>query len=212
MRLSSLRPRYFFRRIRQIRFTKQYPGAPWLTEPACHMLDSWIKPADVGIEWGSGRSTVWFAHRSKHVLSIEHYPNWHQRVCGLLKESGVGDRVDYRLVPLDIGEYDEPANHPYCDAADALANGSVDYALVDGMLRMSCMRVAMRKLKPGGLLILDNANRFFPNISLGLPATVVVSIPRPLTPAWADLQLQLASWRSIFTTDGIWDTRFWIKP
>jgi predicted O-methyltransferase YrrM len=38
----------------------------------------------------------------------------------------------------------------------------IDFVLVDGITRQTCVRSSMGKLKPGGLLILDNANLYVP--------------------------------------------------
>jgi SAM-dependent methyltransferase len=212
MRLRNLRPGYVIRRLGQIWFQRSYPGSPWLTEGAVRLLDSWLRPTDWGIEWGSGRSTIWLARRVAGVLSIEHDARWHEMVRGMLADAGVAGRVDYRLVPCDLGELGDPPDHPYVLAAEAVTDGSADFVLVDGMIRLPCARLALRKLRPGGLLILDNANRFVPNPSLGRPATIHEPRSEPREPGWVDVLAELARWRAILTTDGIWDTRFWVKP
>ena len=44
------------------RFTD--PEAPWLPREVVQFLDSWLTPAHLGLEWGSGRSTLWLARRT----------------------------------------------------------------------------------------------------------------------------------------------------
>lgn len=212
MHWKSLRPSYLVPRLRQIAFVRNHPDTPWLTESGIRLLDSWLKPTDVGLEWGSGRSTAWFARHVARMTSVEDNPQWHERVKALLQQAGVSHKVDYRSIPCEHREVDEPDSHPYANVADEFAEESLDFALVDGNIRVLCMQKVLSKLKPGGLLILDNANRYFPNVSLGRPATTHEPRTDYKSEKWRKLGETLSTWRAILTTDRIWDTRFWIKP
>lgn len=212
MKISSFRPRYLVRRLAQMRFRHVQPDAPWLTSAAVLFLDSYLKPTDVGIEWGSGRSTIWFAKRVSHLTSIEDSEVWYRRVKTALETEHLLAKVNYRFVPCELHEQDEPLHHPYASVAAGLPDCSLDFALVDGNIRATCMKQALPKLKPGGLLILDNANRYVPNLQLGRFATVHEPRSEPRTPLWAEIIASLKNWRWINLSDGIWDTRLWIKP
>jgi predicted O-methyltransferase YrrM len=211
MRLSSLRPAYLVPRLQQISFCRRRPDAPWLTEGAVLLLEAWLRPEDAGLEWGSGRSTLWFAQRVGRLLSVEADRHWYERVKAQLGERGCKN-VDYRHVPCELEEVDEPTAHPYADVARELPDQALDFVLVDGHIRVACVEAALIKLKPGGLLILDNANRFIPNqLSAGF-TTVHEPRAEARTERWGRVVEQLHSWRAIITSDRIWDTRFWIKP
>jgi predicted O-methyltransferase YrrM len=212
MKLHSLRPEYLFKRLRQLRFEKSQPEAPWLTQSAILLLDSYLKPTDAGIEWGSGRSTTWFARRVAKLISVENNRQWHTIVKNKLASTHVDAKVDYRLIPCDYKEVDEPSGHPYADASLGVPDASFDFALVDGTIRATCMNAVLAKIKPGGLLILDNANRFIPNKESGGHTTIHEPRSEPRSAIWAGIIAQLRDWRWVNTTDGIWDTRFWIKP
>jgi len=212
MRLSSLRPRYYIKRLQQARFQRAYPDAPWLTASAILLLDNWLKKTDVGFEWGSGRSTIWFASRVSKVISIEENKAWFDIVTARLNENSIANRVDYRFVECGLREQDERSSHPYVDVVNEMADASLDFALVDGNLRLACLRSVQSKIKPGGLLILDNANRYVPNASLPILQTVNEPRSAPRSELWGQTLGDLKSWRWMNTTDGIWDTRFWVKP
>jgi hypothetical protein len=212
MKLSSLRPQYLIPRVRNFWFLRRHPEAPWLTEAAIRFLEAWLRPTDQGLEWGSGHSTVWFAGRVGRLTSVENDGIWHRKVSGMLADKGLTRAVDYRHVDCPYGERDEPASHPYAEVASEFADRSLDFALVDGMIRETCVRAAIPKVKPGGLLILDNAHRYFPNPSLGGYATAIEPRSEPPTAAWARLHAELATWRQCLTTNGLWDTRFWVRP
>jgi predicted O-methyltransferase YrrM len=49
--------------------------------------------------------------------------------------------------------------HRYASAIDAFPDGSFDVVLVDGRARPACIRHGARKVRVGGWLILDNAER-----------------------------------------------------
>jgi hypothetical protein len=212
MNLRSLRPAYLLKRLAQMRFERAHPDAPWLAESAVVLLDTYLKPTDIGFEWGSGRSTLWFAQRVAHLYSVEENEHWHDDIRASLKAQNLLGKVTYRFIPCDCHEIDEPAQHPYADVARAVQENSLDFAIVDGNIRVSCIRAIIPKLKSGGLLILDNANRYFPNRYAGGNTTVHEPRAEMRTHAWAGIAEQLTDWRWLNTTNGIWDTRLWIKP
>jgi hypothetical protein len=212
MNIRSFRPAYFFKRLGQMRFEKSYPDVPWLAESAVLLLDSYLKPTDVGFEWGSGRSTLWLAQRVAHLHSVEDNSRWYRAIEKELRNAQLIPKITYQFIPCEWTEVDEPSGHPYADAANAFPDNSLDFALVDGNIRASCMQVMAAKLKPGGLLILDNANRFLPNRYLDSHTTVHECRSEPRSAAWARVMENLKDWRWMSTTNGIWDTRFWIKP
>jgi SAM-dependent methyltransferase len=211
VRLKSLRPPYIFRRLYDIYFQRKHPNCPWLSPAAILLLDNWLKASDRAWEWGSGRSTAWLARRVSHLVSVEDNPMWHARVRETLSREGLLGKVDYRLLPCELNEQSEPARHPYADAIQEFPDNHFDFILVDGNIRLACLRQALPKLKPGGLLGLDNANRYFPNAFLGGFTTVHEPRATPRTPGWAALVDQLQGWRWLNSTNGIWDTRFWVK-
>ncbi len=212
MNICTFRPAYLLRRLNQMWFQRRFPDAPWLTQSAVLLLSSYLKRSDIGFEWGSGRSTIWFARRVRHLTSIEHNAEWFERVRRRLTKLALADRVNYLKIPCDLGEMDEPVEHSYVEPARQLADESLDFALVDGSIRSLCTHVILPKIKPGGLVILDNANRFLPNIYGRGFSTIHEPRSTPRTEKWAALLQVLEAWRAIQTSDGIWDTRFWIKP
>ena len=60
---SHRTPRYVYHRTRQLFYERAHPADPWLTPAAIGLLATLLRPADTGAEFGSGRSTLWFAAR-----------------------------------------------------------------------------------------------------------------------------------------------------
>jgi len=88
--------RYIYDRVALMVYEKHHPSVPWLTQEMINILEGWLTSGDRGIEWGSGRSTVWFAERVGSVVSFEHNPTWFQRIDLQLKQKGL-QNVAYRL-------------------------------------------------------------------------------------------------------------------
>ena len=212
MKLHELYPPHFWRLLVQRSFHRAHPEAPLVVSNAVILLDNWLRPTDRGIEFGSGRSTTWLAARLAHVTTVEHDPRWYENVKRRIEQRNLGDRIDYRLVPADGTQMDEPRDHPYAAVADEMADESLDIAIVDGQMRLRCLQRAIPKLKPGGLLVLDGANRYVPNRFEDGHTTIQVQRDEPLTEEWSEVLESLRAWRWMNTSDGLWDTRLWVKP
>lgn len=113
--------RYVYDRTRQAIDQRRHPSDPWLCRQAVLILDDWLRRSDVMAEFGSGRSTSWFAHRVGHLTSVEDDPSWYQRV----KPTLAGLPVAYRLCR------DETA---YVGVARDFEAASLDVALVERSL------------------------------------------------------------------------------
>lgn len=201
-------PRYVYSRVRQIAYERLHPDDPWLTPTAIDIVAEWLRPDDRGVEWGSGRSTLWLAPRVGHLTSIEHNAAWHAQVKIRLAEGG-HDHVDHHHA--EVPQTNSPhADHGYIQIAAALPDASLDFALVDGVLRDHCAELALRLLRPGALLIIDNANAYLPHDSAIPGARGADAAPK--SEVWDRVNATLAGWRRIWTTNGVWDTAFFVKP
>lgn len=205
---SHRTPRYVYNRTRQMLYERAHPDDPWLTPAATRLLASLLRAADRGAEFGSGRSTLWFASRVAALTSVEHDVRWHRAVTARLKDRGLGN-VEYILAPED-----QPMEHggdsAYARTALAFQDASLDFALVDGHYRDYSAKFIMPKLKPGGVLIIDNVNWYLPCRSKA-PNSRTAELG-PVTDVWAAVWGELTGWRTIWTSSGVWDTAIFIKP
>ena len=156
------RPRMAVARLRYWLWERRNPDAPWLTPAAVRFCESALSPAMRAWEFGSGRSTPWFAARVGHLVSVEHDPAWYATVRERLAAARVTN-ADYRLLPLDHpeAEPEHPAYDPlprYAAAIAAEPDGSLDLVVIDGHYRSTCIRESLAKLRPGGLLLVDDLN------------------------------------------------------
>jgi predicted O-methyltransferase YrrM len=90
------------------------------------------------LEHGAGGSTLWFAGKVQHVITVEHNPEWRQKIQDLAPAHNV--TVLERLP--DLG-------YVY------------DLFFIDGerAQRGNCLEMAHLYVRPGGWVVLDNANR-----------------------------------------------------
>jgi hypothetical protein len=201
-------PRYIVDRVGEMLYQRTHPDSPWLTEMANAILASYLRRADIGLEFGSGRSTLWFAKRVEHITSIEHDDGWYRKVVSLLSDSGQRN-IDYRLIPRDAPE-ERGDESRYARVTEEFGNGKFDFVLVDGAYRDACALKALRTIRPGGLLIIDNVNWYLPSNSRSPNSRTGHQGSRG--DVWSELQRALADWRRIWTTSGVTDTAFFFKP
>lgn len=192
-------------------YERRFPGRPWLTRNAVSILADYLKETDTGLEFGSGQSTLWFSKRVSKLISVEHDPVWYEKVTNCLFENKVTN-CSYYLCPAEPDsrhEEDRP-DSAYVRISKEIPDGSLDFALVDGIYRGSCAVAAIEKLRPGGMLIVDNVNWYLPNRSHA-PASRSLQ-DGPASDAWAQFQKAVENWRRIWTSDGVSDTAFFFKP
>ena len=95
---SHWTPRYIKNRIANVYYKMTCPNQPWLTRTANEILNTYLKKSDIGLEFGSGRSTLWFAKRVAKLTSVEHNEIWVANVRAMLNKAGI-ENVDYRFLP-----------------------------------------------------------------------------------------------------------------
>ena len=193
--------RYVKNRVIQILHEKTHPNDPWLTRQSVHILADLLQDTDTGLEFGSGRSTIWFAQRTSRVISIEHDFKWYQSVGQKIQDLNLESKIDYRYCD-NIADY--------VGQIDSLEDNSIDYCLIDGKARDECTLKVLPKLKHEGILIIDNINLYLPNASRS--PNSIRRFDNTNDSAWASVQIQIDSWEMVWTTDGVSDTALWIKP
>jgi FkbM family methyltransferase len=150
---------------------------PWINFDAAAALHERVNSSSRVFEYGCGGSTLFFADRVGELVSVEHDPGWFKQV-----QEKMCERTDYRWVPhlvppTPIGvvsslppsdpdayastdiNYSDLSFRDYAASIDAYEDNSFDLVLIDGRARPSCFKHAIHKVKFGGTIILDNAER-----------------------------------------------------
>ena len=203
MRYRILRPllKIYYRAFRAL----NYP-TPWIAPRATAILEQILTKDLKGLEYGSGISSVFLAQRIGHLVSIEHYESWYQKVGRLLKKYDLSN-TDRQLVkpdkikklphkPTKPELHEMKYGHTYLDYADyanavrKFPDKHFDFVLIDGRSRVECMRSSLAKVKKGGFIILDNSERSH----------------------YDPIHQMLEEYPKVFSTTGLSDTIIWFKP
>lgn len=157
--------------------TLQVPGGttlndriPWLNYKSKRWLDEYIKPGMNVFEYGTGGSTLYFLGNRCKPVSIEHDRQWYQNVQQAIGESGNKHSAYHLIQPQQTEQtnpqyrseypgYENMSFEEYVRKIETFDNGFFDIILIDGRARVDCLRHAIEKVRPGGTIILDNAER-----------------------------------------------------
>ena len=133
--------------------TRRTPERPWIVQASIGWLRRRMRSDWSVLELGSGRSTLWFARRAGQVISLEDNEYWYPRTKERLEEAELRN-VDLRLRAVE----DFPLE------VDSLPDAAFDLVVVDFLeaptvTRIDSVKPAMKKVRPGGYLLLDDSDR-----------------------------------------------------
>lgn len=123
--------------------------SPWLPFKMIDALTAVVGEQTRVFEYGGGGSTLWFLDRGAEVVTVEHHSAW----AASLRSAASHPRWTL-IEPVADENFDD-----YVRAIDDYADDWFDVVLVDGRERIRCMIEAQAKVRPGGLLIVDDTDR-----------------------------------------------------
>ena len=118
---------------------------PWMTYPSLCFLEPRVRTEMSVFEFGSGSSTLWWARRTRRVVSCEHDQAWFERTRALVPVN-----VEISHVELEGDRYSREILK-YRDAFDIV--------VIDGRDRVNCARNTVPALKVDGVVLWDNSDR-----------------------------------------------------
>ena len=129
-------------------------------------------------EYGSGGSTLFFLKKGYSVVSIEHCKEWYNKSNLEIKKNDIWAakwnsflvEPEYDGVKQTKNEYSNPLCYKsagynnfnfrkYVSTIDQFPDAMFDIILIDGRARPSCIVHASKKVKMGGIIIIDNTER-----------------------------------------------------
>lgn len=209
--LSHLTPLYVSRRLRQLAWQSRNPSVPWLAIPTVKLLDSYLKSSDKVLEFGSGRSTQYLAQRVEKIISIEHNEEWYNKLNDLFENHIERERVN--LIHVDKSSIQEWINNTAAwKSFIHLIDAPFDLILIDGIFRLELVIMSIPLLNDSGMLILDDAHRFFAPIELGTNKLLIkAGLSESRTRAAETIIDYCSNFRKIWLTDGIYHDLLLIK-
>jgi hypothetical protein len=131
-----------------ITYTEQKPinmnreELPWFTFPAIEYLSQIDLTQFKIYEWGSGNSSKYFARRCHSIVSIESDKEWY--------DYGIKELAKNQKIVLC-------SPREYAASIDS-DNQLYDLIIIDSLYRYECAKYALKHLKSGGIIILDNSD------------------------------------------------------
>lgn len=129
---------------------KENKAVPWFSYPAIEYLNSLDLKEKTVFEYGTGNSTIYWASRTKRIIGIENNPGWFKYV------------KDKTQKAKNINLILKTNKSEYVDALSKLKE-KFDIVVVDGEYREKCINHAIKHIKDGGFVILDNSD-WYPNL------------------------------------------------
>ncbi|MBC7904934.1 MAG: hypothetical protein H7Y27_16020 [Gemmatimonadaceae bacterium] len=142
---------------------------PCLTYEAMDIINNYITPKARVFEYGGGGSTLYFTDRAAEVVTVEHNPNWWDKITQAVTASKWTGKLLQPTREKNEKDPSDPANYSsaekfgtyreYASYIDNYGDEYFDIVMVDGRSRPSCIKHSLPKLKTGGLLIVDDVYR-----------------------------------------------------
>jgi hypothetical protein len=115
---------------------------PWFTYPAIEYIMQLDFSDKLIFEYGCGNSTLFWGTIAKRVVSVDDNQEWFQKIA-----RRVSDNTSIKLITERISYITEILNYDLFDVV-----------IVDGSYRYECAQQAIKRLRPGGMIILDNSD------------------------------------------------------
>ena len=142
------------------RFSSSGPavqGLPWIAWPCIDFMAAFLQPAHRVFEWGGGGSTLFFLKKGCRVTTVESSAEWVEQLDTQVRALGGDARSLWDLRHVPVVDNDDPAIVDYIDQVKVGAPW--DLVMVDGWSRFKCLQEGMHHVRPGAVLVLDNANQ-----------------------------------------------------
>jgi hypothetical protein len=143
---------FFLSCFKKAAVSKDGKALPWYTYPSIDFLKYRAYEDKVVLEFGGGQSTLWWAERAKHVVTIEGDPEWYGRI-----KHTMPDNVDLSCVSMrdrDTNAYEVEevlASRPF---------SHYDVVVIDGLYREEMVDIACRLVAADGIIVCDNSEGY----------------------------------------------------
>lgn len=151
---------------------------PWIVFDSIDYLNSISFENKSIFEWGSGGSTLFFIKKDANVISVEHNLDWYNLMLKFIPKN---QAVSYIYTPkketlvkkdaknpFDYYSNIEPGDYKeYVTIINRYPDNYFDLILIDGRSRASCIFYSLKKIKIGGIIVVDDTYRdyYFDNMN-----------------------------------------------
>ena len=198
MKTYRFNPRYILNKIRSIIYFKKFPDRPWISREAFEVLDLIISPSDKVLEFGSGKSTSYFASKCSYVYSVESNFQWYKKVVNKL--------TDLSSSNVNI-KYAENESE-YLDLS--FIDNEITILFIDGRYRLQSLKEGLKYASDNAIIIIDNSQRYLRHTNFNsFSPSQTKNICQD---DWLDVFHFLNQhYRHLVVSNGIEDTSFFLK-
>lgn len=118
---------------------------PWFTYPAIEYLKQFDFSDKRVFEYGAGNSSLFWAAHAREVVAVESDPQWFSKISGISPSN------------LHLNLHTDKQGYVSCITRQ---EGSFDVIVIDGRWRNDCVDTAIDRLGTGGIVIIDNSDRY----------------------------------------------------
>lgn len=157
-------------------YRRMHPNTPFYTPQATRMIEGLMDRSWNVFEWGSGRSSLWYAERAGKYFCVEHDRGWYNKTAAMMNQNLVAEvEMIYSPQLQEDGQFfweqdwphykslgrppGKPSFRKYMAEIDRFPDGYFDCIVLDGRERLGCAFHAVPKLKQSGILVLDDSLR-----------------------------------------------------
>lgn len=122
---------------------------PWFTHPFLEVLKTWDLSDKNILEWGGGKSSLWWNTYANYVCTIETNPEWAEEI---LRLNSTLNKIFRRPILREVKEGDQNMVEFYTEIPN---DCHPDIVVIDGILRHECLIKALTLPRPL-IIIHDN--------------------------------------------------------
>lgn len=143
---------FFLSCFKMAAVSKDGKPLPWYTYPSIDFLKYRAYRDKTILEFGGGQSTLWWAKRAKHVVTLEGDSGWYDRI-----KNTMPDNVSLHCVSMR----DRDANvHEVSEVLESMPSLLYDVIVIDGLYRDKMAAIACRVLAADGIIVCDNSEGY----------------------------------------------------
>ena len=136
---------------------------PWIEDEIVPEMEKLYTPNVRLFEYGCGASTIWAARRVAQVITVEHWPDWYNKVRAFVddEEPELWDKLTLMLIQERITVSMERARRydVYARTIKMFPTEFFDVVMVDGRARRLSLLNSLQHVKHGGVAIIDDTER-----------------------------------------------------
>ena len=150
--LFGYRTGYFRSAFKMAAVSKNGEPLPWYTYPSIEFLKYRNYEDKNILEFGGGQSTLWWASKARHVVTLEGDKKWYEKI-----KNKMPDNVDIHYVSM---ENKESNVYQVKEVLEAKHYTSYDVIIIDGLYQYEMIQIALDFLAKDGMLVCDNAEGY----------------------------------------------------